>query len=196
MKVKNVILAIMMMLLGVSYTKAQEWQPPVKVNEAHRTQVQAIGKTPDGTSMTLLSVQCHPGKKGYIGFFYGVRDADKIKGFNFTDFEGPYAPASTKKLVTAIARTPKGNITVKTSVSGGRTIGSDPDAFEFRFGANINSNGEVMRLAKALARGISTLSITVQDYKDNKKILYTEFPTTNASTTVGQILKGCGVKSR
>jgi hypothetical protein len=186
----------MMMLLGVSYTKAQKWQQPVNLNGAHRTQVQAIGKAPDGTSMTLLSVQCYPGKKGYIGFFYGVRDADKIKGFNFTDFEGQYAPASTKKLVTAIARTPKGNITVKTSVSGGRTIGSDPDAFEFRFGASIHSKGEVMRLIKTIASGVSTLSITVQDYKDNKKILYTEFPTTNASTAVGQILKGCGVKSR
>lgn len=185
-----------MMFLGVSYTKAQEWQPPVNLNGAHRTQVQAIGKTPDGTSMTVLTVQCLPGKKGYIGFFYGVRDVDKIKGFNFSDFEGPDAPASTKNLVKAIARTTIGNITVKTSVSGGRTIGNDPDAFEFRFGARIHSKGEVMRLIKAIARGISTFSITVQDFKENKKILYTEFPTTNASTAVGQILKECGVKSR
>ena len=43
MKLNNVILAIMMMLLGVSYTKAQDWQQPVNINGAHRTQVDPEG---------------------------------------------------------------------------------------------------------------------------------------------------------
>lgn len=188
---KNFMLIAIVLLISSS-ANGQGWKEPMNVNGAYRTRVKGIGKTPDGASKTLFSVRCYPGKKGYINFAYGVRDIDAIKGFNFGEFEGPDAPAGTKKLVTVMARTSKENIIIKTSVSGGRTIGNDPGAFEFRFGANIHSKGEMMRLANALARGVSTLSVTVQDSRDRRKILYTEFPVTNAANVVAHMLKECG----
>jgi hypothetical protein len=190
---KSMIIVVATTLTLTVSANAQEWEEPTTRNGAHRTQVWAIGDTPDGAAHTRLSIQCYPGKRGYVAFDFAVRGAKSMKGFSFRDFEGPDAPARGKKLLTIIVQTEQNDIVIKTSVDGGLSGElSEPDTFQFTFGLKGKTNGDVSALIRAIVGGASSISITVEDNRDFGKKLHTVFPTTKSSDRVGQIMELCG----
>jgi hypothetical protein len=189
----RIVFLIALASFSVVPVSAQEWQRLAGMKSgAQLTRVEAIGKTPSGTIMTMLTAECYPGKRGYISLSYAVRSSDKISDFNFADFEGPDAPAMEKKLVTATVRTRKGTIVVSTAVSGGLTVGDEPDTFQFSFGSSLWAHSGTMRLMNGVMNGGTGISILVKGHRDSSKQLYTEFPTTNAAGVIKQLLKDCG----
>ena len=115
-----------------------------------------------------------------------------MKGFGFGDFEGPYAPTGNKRLTTVTIQTTRGRIEARVSVTAGLTNGDDPDAFEFTFVVKGRQNQDITRLAEAIRRGASTISVTVEDLKDSHKRIHSDFATTGASVAVDRLLKHCG----
>ena len=187
-------LILIIFLLAIEPSGAlQEWEPPMSRNRTYSTQVSASGSTPDGLTETTLAVRCLPGTKGrgYVEFVYTVKRARDMKNFNFTDFEGPDAPAGAKKLVRVIVYSKSHNVTAKVSVTGGLK-GDDPDAFEFSFAARGYRKGDITRLVDTIRQGASMISVTVHDYRDSKKTIHTDFSTTGASNAVDRLMKNCG----
>ena len=78
------------------------------------------------------------------------------------------------------------------SVTARLTNRDDPDAFEFTFVVKGRQNYDITRLAEAIRRGASTISVTVEDSNDSRKKIHSDFATTGASVAVGQLLKNCG----
>ena len=113
-----------------------------------------------------------------------------MKNFNFTDFEGPGAPAGAKKLVHVIVHSRQRNVPARVSVTGG--LKDDPDAFEFSFAARGYRKGDITRLVDAIRQGASMISVTVHDYRDGRKTIHSDFPTTGASNAVDRLMKNCG----
>lgn len=186
----NKLILVSILLLWIKTdADGQNWQPFQGRNGYYRTEVSAIGTTPDGDTPTTLAVQCYPGKRGYVLFNYEVHRVSKVTGFHFTDFEGPDAPMADRRMVTVRVRTKRGDVIAKTTVSGGLT---DAETFVFNFGITGNLRGDTRRLIYALKGEASQKSVTVQDSRDNHKFLHTNFPAEDAAKTVTEIMGKCG----
>ena len=122
----------------------------------------------------MLLLRCPANSDYVVSIDYIVRDANKIKSFNFGDFEGPDAPAQNKQLIEFRAISPSGDLTFRGSVSGG--YGGAGEAGAFFFTPNAGNQKKVEQLAQLIAKGSTQVIVIVHDYRNNRKTIETAFP--------------------
>lgn len=184
---KLIIITGLMLTMTVA-VRAQDWRHQVNENGLRTARVSAPGTAPNGPAATTLTLQCAPGKDGSVSIQYAVSGTDKIKQFNFGDFEGPGAPASKRRLVQFAVQTPRGAVKLQTAVSGYYT---DQGVFVFELAAANNAVSGATRVADAIRGGAESVTIMVQDSRNLRRTIQTRFPAADAAPAVTETLKGC-----
>lgn len=140
--------------------------------------VSATGRTPDGETSTIFKLQCPAEQNSTATISFLVRNTEKIIGFNFSDFEGPNAPASKKKLVEIEAISPRGRLSFKTNTSGWYAA---PNVFVF-------SPGTTKSLEHLVAEGSTEVTFIVHDNRNYQKTIAMKFPAMDSSSDVVKLL--------
>ena len=176
-------------VLNPSVIHAQEWKYSKDANGLHAAEVSSNGKTPDQEATTTLRLYC---RKGFAGISYSVHGISRIKSFDFADFEGPNAPASSELLVKVAVRLKKRTINLNLRAAG--QLSMETDTFEFILAHSDDPKSDFNKLIRAINGSGSSIAVTVQSYKDRTKTIYTEFPLKAASMTIEKALKECDLK--
>ena len=184
----KILIAMIALSFIVSSCKNRGWQFSANEYDLRTAQITAEGSSNGRAIHTMLSVECSPGPGGTIGINYFVYNVKSAGSFNFDAFEGPDAPASSKKLVDIDVVTSHGTIKVKTAVSGSY---AEYDVFRFGLYAMNTGNSDVKRIAEALMKGANNIIITVHDMKNPALQLKTNFSALNASPAIEKTIKGC-----
>jgi hypothetical protein len=189
---KPIVQTVALVCLFATTSLAQEWQTSVDKHGVRKAQVLAEGATPDGEAKTVLTIQCSSGTGSQTSIIYSVMGADKMQRFSFDDFEGPDAVAIKKKLTTfQVVFSAGEGATEKTAVTG---YFAESDTFAFELSAKLNDAGTVSHLIEAMTSPSATkIKVTVEDNRNAKRTLQTEFPVTGAAGAIKETMKGCGV---
>jgi hypothetical protein len=187
-KVSTIAVLAALLIITPVLALAQEWRQS-SADGVQIAQISAQGMTPSGATETKLILKCRAGKDGAISLVYRINGVDKIKGFNFDDFEGPDAVAANRKLTTFTVQSAEGNLAINTAL-GAYYSGEEKDSFDFEFSALNNSHGDLRRLINALMKGATKIVVKVQDSKDKSKFLQTEFPTAGSAAAISAAMKG------
>lgn len=163
---------------------------------------QGQAQTPAGPADGSLNLFCKEGEGGWIGLEFTVFKADEaapgdfiqaIKGFHFDDFEGPGAPASSRRLTRLECRGRGGDCRIQVRQAGSYSSALS-GGFEFSTGVpNTAAGSDLRRLLAALGKaGGDRLTVTVTDTRDPKAAIQGEFNTSapGLAGLVQQLLKG------
>ncbi len=186
--IKRPWIALMMLLCIASSCKTQGWQFSANKYDLRTAQITAEGRVNGRAIHTKLSLDCKPGPDGTVGICYFIYDADMIKEFNFDVFEGPYAPASSKKLTDVDVVSSRGTTRITASVAG---FYAEYNVFCFCMSAMNRGKSDARKIAEALMKGADNIIITVHDMKNPAVQCKTNFPAMNASTVIEKTIRGC-----
>jgi hypothetical protein len=180
-------IALLVLILEPMRSVGQEWRYFVGEHSIHKVLALGEGQIPDGRARTTFTLVCRrQNGKAELFLFYGVRDAGKIKSFDFEYFHGPGAKALGRKLVRLSVQTGSKKIAFRMSASGAYSDMDNPQDFQFSIGK------APPRLIKWLLKGPKTLTVRVKDDRRKGSEVFTEFPAENAGNAVSQLLKDCG----
>lgn len=120
-----------------------------------------------------LRVLCEPSAKGALSLELWVPKAFKLKDFDYDDFEGPDAAASSRALShVEIA----GHADTSVEQAGaGWWAGGDPDTFVFAVSQLSKAKSAIAAMLAALADGDTQILWTQRGYDDPKRELRASF---------------------
>ncbi len=181
-------MTIVLAAMFVSACKTEKWQFTASKYDLRTASIAGQGKSNGIEAKTMLSIECGPGRNGAVSINYTVYNTDKAGGFDFDSFEGPYAPASSKKLATIEIAMPNETIEYETSVSGYYIENKS-----FVFSANAMNRGAsgVRTIVEMLTKGAKSISITIHDINDTTNQIKTEFPAKDAQPIIEKTIVGC-----
>ncbi|MBN1531224.1 MAG: hypothetical protein JXA20_01040 [Spirochaetes bacterium] len=185
---KVICLAVMALSVVAVSSASGEWQLSIEKYGLRIAGVSAPGSAKGQPVDTVLRLICRTGPQGTVSLEYTVLRSDLIPFFGFDDFEGPGAPASSQELMEVEVSGPGGTVMEKGAAAG--SYGND-SAFTFSMHAMNSETGGVAAIARAIAGGASTITVTVRDMKNRASAIRTEFPATKAAEAVGGAVRGC-----
>jgi len=179
------------LLLSASVASAaEEWETKVQKNGLRTAQSVALATTPSGSVASTLAFECQPGSDGTLSVVYTIHQPDKIIQFPFDQFEGPDAPAATKKLgqIQVHLRTDKGisKVTLQKELSG---YFANADAFAFSFSVPAGQKNEVTQLLERIIQGAGTMSFCVLTETPIK--ICSDFILRDSEKKIGETVKPC-----
>jgi hypothetical protein len=184
---KKIFLILVGLALALS-CKSEKWHFSVTGYGLRIATISKKGSAAGHAIKTALSVLCRPGKEGTISINYTVYDADTGGGFNFDSFEGPYAPAASKKLMDIGVAAPGGTLNIQTEVAG---YYLQNKTFIFSRSALNSAKSDARAVAEALIKGAESIRITVHDMIDPAKVIETDFPAAQARSVIEKTVDGC-----
>lgn len=157
----HIFLVAVLLVASVSYAD-EEWETSVKKNGLRTAHSVALATTPYGNVASTMAFECQPGTNGTLSFVYTIHQPQKIIQFPFDQFEGPDAPAATKKLgqIQVHVKSGKGisKITLQKELSG---YFASAEAFAFSFSVPAGQKNEVTQLLERIIQGAGTMSFCV-----------------------------------
>ncbi|MBC7797438.1 MAG: hypothetical protein H7Z37_11235 [Pyrinomonadaceae bacterium] len=168
------------------------WRTTTNNANVRTASVTTNGKIPNGEARMMLRLGCFADSNTISSVDLIVLDAFNIKSFNFSDFEGPDAPAGNKKLVEFRAVSPRGNLSFRVSVAGYYSGASETEGFVFTTYPKTDAKQDkIRRLARMLAEGSTEVTVIVYGYRDNRKTIEAAFPAIAATSDAAETLNGC-----
>jgi hypothetical protein len=169
---------------------SDEWETKVAKNGLRTAHSVALATTPDGNVASTLAFECQPGSDGTISVVYTIHQPEKIIQFPFDQFEGPDAPAATKKLgqIQVHVKTGKGisKITLQKELSG---YFATADAFAFSFSVPAGQKNEVTQLLERIIQGAGTMSFCVLTETPVK--ICSDFILRDSEKKIAEMVKPC-----
>lgn len=166
------------------------WRTTISDSKILTAAVTTGGKTPTGEAQTMFQLQCRADSHQIAAINYIVLDASEIKGFKFSDFEGPDAPVKLKKLIEFRAVSPGGSLIFRVSAAGYYNNAGERIGFYLTTYPN-TQRGNVARLARMIAKGSTEVTVIVHGYRNNRKTIETTFPAMDAASAAAKTFSGC-----
>jgi len=142
-------------------------------------------ETPEGTVAAVLRVHCKNGGPAPLCVSVKVEDAAKIEAFDFAAFEGGGA-ANGQRLLQARA----GDVAVEAALVGAWV--RDPEgAFAFELCGSAASESDAAALARAIARGVGAVELTVRHPADDTRAIRAQFPADAEDRVVIEVVERC-----
>ena len=179
------------LLLFASVASAdEEWETKVQRNGLRTARSIALATTPNGSVGSTLAFECQPGTDGTLSLVYTIHQPQKVVLFPFDQFEGPDAPAATKKLgqIQVFLRTDKGisKVTLQKELSG---YFATADAFAFSFSVPAGQKNEVTQLVGRIIQGAGTMSFCVLTETPVK--MCSDFILRDSEKKIAEMVKPC-----
>lgn len=127
---------------------------------------------------------------------------ESVKGFDFNSFEGPDAPAASKRLISITIEAGKERFAKRFNQSGGinqlewlihlgEPTSTAAAAHDFTFGVGNPTRDvkEFITITKLLRQSPSKIEITVTDFTDAKRTLHFTFPNGNVGEVIGKLMR-------
>lgn len=156
------ILLIAVLFFASVASADEEWETKVQKNGLRTARSIALATTPNGSVGSTLAFECQPGTDGTLSLVYTIHQPQKVVLFPFDQFEGPDAPAATKKFgqIQVFLRTEKtiSKVTLQKELSG---YFASADAFAFSFSVPAGQKNEVTELVERITQGAGTMSFCV-----------------------------------
>lgn len=157
----HIILIAVLLVASLSFAD-ENWETKVQSNGLRTARSVALATTPNGSVASTLAFECQPGSDGTISVVYTIHQPEKVIQFPFDQFEGPDAPAATKKLgqIQVHVKSGKGisKVTLQKELSG---YFATPEAFAFSFSVPAGQKNEVAQLLERIIQGAGTMSFCV-----------------------------------
>jgi len=182
------IAATLMASAGGLAQAAVSWRYVEGTDGVRTASTYAQGRTPGGQVSMRLEVRCEPAPEATASIVYVIRRANLLPGFNFTQFEGPDAPALQRKLATIRVVALRRDVSVTTAVSGHFL---EDGSFAFVLSAPLLGRNEVKWLTDAMILGAVLVVVSIQDPVDRNKRVYAQFQASQASAPVTNVMDGC-----
>lgn len=182
------IAATLMASVGGLAQAAASWRYVEGTDGVRTASTYAQGRTPAGQVSMRLEVRCEPAPEATASIIYVIQRASLLPGFNFTQFEGPEAPALQRKLATIRVVALRRDVSVTTAVSG-RFL--EDGSFAFVLSAPLLGRNEVKWLTDAMILGAVLVVVSIQDPVDKNKRVYAQFQASQASAPVTNVMDGC-----
>jgi hypothetical protein len=174
--------------LAATAAKAQEWQSEVNENGVGTATVTTDAVLGEHAAPAAVRFQCADGEGGTLSILLIVRDTRFVPDFPFDTFEGPDAVTRERPLYRVEV--------------GGESVGFGFDlyvdgwyveqyAFVFGHAARNGTDSQVARIADAVRKGATTMTVGVAMPDGSDRWLLAKVPMTNAAAAVAEVTEPC-----
>jgi hypothetical protein len=185
----HIILIAVLLVASLSFAD-ENWETTVQSNGLRTARSVALATTPNGSVASTLVFECQPGSDGTLSVVYTIHQPQKVILFPFEQFEGPDAPAATKKLgqIQVHLRTGKAisKVTLQKELSG---YYATADAFAFSFSVPAGQKNEVTQLMDKIIQGAGTISFCV--LTDTPVKICSDFILRASGKKIGEMVEPC-----
>ncbi|MDT7540316.1 MAG: hypothetical protein QOE33_220 [Acidobacteriota bacterium] len=176
------VLVVIALILGIYPANAQQCEARVSAN----------GEGPKGRLVeTTLNFHRLTNGETFITFY--VLNPDEIEGFTFPDFEGPHAPAASRRLTTIKIRSAGREAAISARVAGWY---DRPNSFVFSLATSQLSGTERHLIRRLLTSELQSVSITVRDSRNRDRAIRASYSLDNYKESIRRVFLGCGGTSR
>ena len=176
------------LLAAVPAASAQEWQAETNENGVATATVTADAVLGEHAAPAAVRFQCADGEGGTLSILLIVRDTRFVPEFPFDTFEGPDAVTRERPLFRVEV--------------GGESVGFGFDlhvdgwyveqyAFVFGHAALNGTDSQVARIADAVRKGATTMTVGVAMPDGSDRWLLAKVPMTNAAAAVAKATEPC-----
>lgn len=173
---------------------AADWHTEIDANglrSAWTSGEVAIGATA-ATAEATLRYKCAPGVRGNLIWSLEIAHADKIRIFDFDDFEGPDAMANGRKLSALALVGGLLQAKVLAAQTGYYAGAPSSDTFVIETSAPAREPGDLALLTDLIGPGTSAIEWRVTSARDPELALAARFDAAGADRALAQARIGCG----